>query len=286
VQELASRLWPRGPHPGGLGWEAAIDQLPAATVLAETDRALVGWAGATSGELVVHADPTCPDAAHALVEWAVAAADGAATELAVFDGDDVLRSVVADAGFVARADPAPLVGMFRAATNEGPRLPDGYRARSVRDGEAAERLEAHRAAWRPASLPWPADVLPTVPPDATSSFTAAHYEQVRRTWLYDQELDLVIEAPDGALAACCIVWWDPSIRYAEIEPLGVVPEHRRKGLASALCMEAAAQISARGGEQMFIDTGPRPDYPAPAATYVTVGFEVIPRARTYTRVAL
>jgi GNAT superfamily N-acetyltransferase len=280
VQQLSSRLWPLGPHPGGLGWEAAIDQLPTSTMLAESEE-LVGWAGVTSGALVVQADHSCPDAARALLDWAMAEADDASMAIPVFDGDEVLRRAVSQAGFVLEADAEPVVGMFRPASAEGPRLPVGYRVRAMRDGEDAERVEVHRNAWRPATLPWPAEVLSGVSSDATSRFTAAHFEQVRRAWLYDQDLDLVVEAPDGTLAACCTVWWDPALLCAEIEPLGVVPQHRRMGLATAMCMEAAAQVAARGGDQVFINTGPRPDYPAPATTYVTVGFVVTPRGRVY-----
>ena len=63
VQQLASRLWPNGPHPGAVGWEAASDQLPAQTVLADDDGVVLGWAGLTAGELVVHADPATAAAA-------------------------------------------------------------------------------------------------------------------------------------------------------------------------------------------------------------------------------
>ena len=244
---------------------------------------LRGWAGVTGGELIVQADPARRAAARALVDWATAAAGQLELTVQVPDGAEVLHAVVREAGFVLRPGAEPVVGMFRRASQEGPRLPGGYRIRGVGDAEAAERVRVHRAAWRPATIPWPPGTAQPVPADATSRFTAAHFEQVRRTWLYDPALDLVVEAPDGSLAACCTAWWDPAIGCAEIEPLGVVPEHRRKGLASALCMEVAAQIAARGGDQVFINVGPRLDYPAPAATYATVGFEATPRGRVYHR---
>jgi hypothetical protein len=56
MQRLASRLWPRGSHAGGLGWEAASGQLPREVALAGDD-GLAGWAGLTVGELVLQADP-------------------------------------------------------------------------------------------------------------------------------------------------------------------------------------------------------------------------------------
>jgi GNAT superfamily N-acetyltransferase len=194
-------------------------------------------------------------------------------------------AAVTAAGFARLPGAEPVAGMFRAASPAGPARPAGYRIRGVRAGELDARVEAHRAAWRPATLPWPADVLPTVSPEATSRFTMSHYEQVRRTWLYDQDLDLVVEAPDGTLAACCIAWWDPAAGCAEIEPLGVVPDHRRRGLATAMCWEVAARVAALGGNQVFINTSPRPDYPAPAQTYLAAGFEVVSRGHLYRRQA-
>ncbi|MHB1989003.1 MAG: GNAT family N-acetyltransferase [Acidimicrobiales bacterium] len=284
MQRLASRCWPDGLHPGGLGWALAIGQLATDIVLAD-DGDLLGWAGLSSGELVVQVDPSRPEAARSLVCWALEVAVGKELTVSVADGDEVVCSAVLEAGFSCCGDAAPIPGMVRDASPEGPRLQAGYRVRSIRAGEFTRRVQVHRAAWRPSTLPWPAEVLPTVSPDATSTFTEAHYAEVRRTLLYDPSLDLVIEAPDGTLAACCIAWWDKATGCAEIEPLGVVPEHRRRGLATALCMEVAARVAARHGDKVFINTGPRADYPAPAATYASVGFEVVTRAHRYHREA-
>jgi GNAT superfamily N-acetyltransferase len=276
VQQLASRLWPRGLHPGGLGWAAAIEQLADRLVLADED-GVGGWAGLSSGEAFVQVDPGHPGAATSLLEWAVTEAGHDSLTLHVPIGDELLGTTAAEFGF----DPIPGAragsGMFRSATSDGPVLPTGYSIRSVGDDEWAERLAAHRAAWRPATLPWPPGPRPPVPEDATSSFTAPLYEEVRRTWLYDQSLDLVAVAPDGTMAACCIAWWDPSTGCAEIEPLGVVPEHRRRGLAGALCLEVADRVAAHGGETVFINTTPHTEYSVPAAAYAAVGFEVIDR---------
>src|SRR5438132_1309649 len=45
MQRLASRLWPRGWHPGGLGWALARGALADEIVLFERGGELVGWAG-------------------------------------------------------------------------------------------------------------------------------------------------------------------------------------------------------------------------------------------------
>ena len=245
VQQLVSQLWPLAAHPGGLGWEAASEQLPRNTMLAERDGRIVGWAGVTDGDLTVQATPDDHDAASSLLEWAIEQATDGNLSIVVFDGEPGLQELVSEFGFARREGAAAFGGMFRKATPEGPVLPSGYRIRGVRDGEEKERVAIHRVAWRPATMPWPDGSTYSVDPALTSRFTDAHFEQVRRAWLYDQQLDFVVEAPDGTLAACCTAWWDPANGCAEIEPLGVAPEHRRKGLATALCMEVCAQVTLR-----------------------------------------
>jgi ribosomal protein S18 acetylase RimI-like enzyme len=291
MQRLASRFWPFGLHPGGLGWAAAGGQLADPIVL-EASRTPAGWAGIDrnhgdgGGELHVQADPGRPEVAKALLDWGMEVG-GDKLRIAVANGDDALAAVVETAGFAPDPDTGPLVGpqqgMFHPAVSQRPDLPPGYGVRSVRDGELEARVECHREAWRPAAMPLSPEALATIAPDATSRFTMDFYGRVRTTWLYDQSFDLVVEAPDGSLAACCIVWWDPAIKVAEIEPLGVVPAHRRLGLAGALCTEAESRVAARGGHTVFINSSPDPTYPAPNATYAAAGFELVKRGQALRR---
>ncbi len=242
VQRLASRLWPFGLHPGGTGWAGAIGQLADPIVIAEDGAGdPVGWAGIERGELILQVDPRFSRAAPALLDWAFEAAAGRSLTVGVSDADPSLAAAVTAAGFERGYQQGPsdhIMGLvevlFLPAAERTPALPGGYRVRSVGAGEFDARVEVHRAAWRPADMPFPPG-HPPADPEATSRFTGPLYEQVRATWLYDEALDLVVEAPDGSLAACCILWWDPATGVGEIEPLGVVPAHRRLGLAGALC---------------------------------------------------
>lgn len=90
--------------------------------------------------------------------------------------------------------------------------------------------------------------------------------------MYDPAFDLVVEAPDGALAACCIGWFDAATGWTEIEPLGVAPEHRRLDLASALCAVVATRTASAGGHHVFINTGSSDSYPGPCRAYHAAGF--------------
>lgn len=63
-----------------------------------------------------------------------------------------------------------------------------------------------------------------------------------------------MEAPDGSLSACCTMWWHPGLSTVQIEPLGVVREHRRNGLGTAMCRHVEGATAALGGFEVFTDT--------------------------------
>lgn len=282
LQQLASARWPLGPHPGGLGWSAAIGGLGDEVLLAE-DSGLCGWAILGGPELLLAVESSRGDVVDVLVECAVSLSGTRQLTVPVAHGDDVLRERLQRLGFRADPNGPPFHGMFRQAQPDPPVLPPGYHVRATRPTERAARVEVHRDAWHPASLPWTPGMAPPLSAGVASSFTASSYDSVRATWLYDDAFDLVVEAPDGSLAASCIAWFDPASKCAEIEPLGVVPEHRRRGLAVALCHEVSARCASRGGEVVFIHQGPRADYPAPAAAYAKAGFDVVSRGAYLTR---
>jgi GNAT superfamily N-acetyltransferase len=214
------------------------------------------------------------------LEWLIATPHATPLSIDVYDGDTTLAPALRRAGFEPQTG-ARVVGMFRAAEGVRARTAAGYTIRATRADEFDSRVDVHRAAWKPATQPWNDGRV--VDPQAESPFNASEYEAVRNAWLYSPEFDLVAVAPDHTLAGCCIAWFDPAIGVAEIEPMGIVPEHRRTGLAVALCHEVVARVSAAGGGTVFINTGPRPEYPAPYAAYAKAGFEAVDRATTYVR---
>ena len=280
MQRLASRLWPSGWHPGGLGWGLPRHALADSVVVAvDDDGTIVGFAG-RGGDEITHVERDRDDVADALVTWLLEV-DGDAP-ITVWDGADALTRAVLRAGLepVGREPWSAMFLDVAAAADDPRRHVKGYEIRPVGADETELRVEVHRAAWKPSSIPY-IDGRP-VDPEAESSFTAAAYESVRGAWLYDRSLDLVAVADDGAFGACCIAWYDPATRVCEIEPLGVAPEHRRRGLAIALCLEVAHLVAERGGTHVYIDAQPQPGYVASSAAYFAAGFVLVERATTYT----
>ena len=67
-----------------------------------------------------------------------------------------------------------------------------------------------------------------------SKVTPEGYRITRSAPGYDRTLDMVAVMPQGSLGAYCICWPEQSTSSCEFEPVGTHPDHRRKGLASAV----------------------------------------------------
>ena len=59
---------------------------------------------------------------------------------------------------------------------------------------------------------------------------------------FNDDLDLIVEAPDGSFAAFVTVRIDPVSRMAELEPVGTHPDHRGLGLGKAVCAEGIRRV--------------------------------------------
>ena len=112
---------------------------------------------------------------------------------------------------------------------ESAQLPDGYRLRNVAgDADLERRVDVHRAAFHPSKVTVPA------------------YRHLRTLPPYREELDLVVEAPDGSFAAYALVWLDEENGVGELEPVGTHPAHQRLGLGKAVCLEACRRLRGSG----------------------------------------
>ena len=145
-----------------------------------------------------------------------------------------------------------------------PALPDGYRLRHVRlPQDAAARVEVHRAAFAP------------------SRMTLEKYATLAGMPRYAEDGDLVVEAPDGTLAAFAMVWWSPDAGVGEFEPVGTHPDHQRRGLGRAVNLAGLHRLRDLGAVDALVFS--RTTNAASEALYRSVGFEAVTHHRAWTR---
>jgi GNAT superfamily N-acetyltransferase len=96
--------------------------------------------------------------------------------------------------------------------------------------ELDRRAQLHATVWHP------------------SKVTPEGYRITRSAPGYDATLDMVAVILEGSLGAYCICWPEEATGTCEFEPVGTHPDHRRKGLASAVmyaAMRRAREIGLR-----------------------------------------
>jgi ribosomal protein S18 acetylase RimI-like enzyme len=143
-----------------------------------------------------------------------------------------------------------------------PRVPDGYALRTMAGPEdIPARVEVHRAAFAP------------------SRMTVEKYELLVRQPHYAFDQDVVIAAPDGSFAAFAMCWTDPLAEIGEFEPVGVHPDHQRRGLGRVV-MRHGLRLMRAAGMRDAIVFSLRTNV-ASEALYRSAGFDELALHRLY-----
>ena len=278
---VMTRAWQAGAPlvaatPAAVEWwhaSSAPDPLDAHLRLWSEDGEDVGWSWHDADEVEWHAWTGDPDrdAAifRAMLEIGIAEAGGRAVGSWSAEDDAPAIDVLVDLGFepaekrLSQFQWRPAGHAADAIGGEWP-LPSGYRIRPVTGpDEIPARVEVHRAAFVPSRL------------------TVEKYERLFTLPHYRTDDDLVVEAPDGSLAAFGMAWWDEAARVGEFEPVGTHPEHQRRGLARALLGWGLRRYAQRGARivQVYSETTNE----ASEALYQAVGFTRRAFHRRYVR---
>ena len=125
------------------------------------------------------------------------------------------------------------------------------------------RVEVHRAAFAPSKL------------------TIAKYELLVRQPHYAFDRDVVVEAPDGSFAAFAMCWIDPVGRVGEFEPVGVHPDHQRRGLGRVVMRHGLRLMRAAGMLDAIVFS--LRTNAASEALYRSAGFDELAIHRRYTK---
>jgi mycothiol synthase len=266
AESLLSRAWLddapfADSHPGDLEWwyaSVAPDELPAHLRVWDIDGAPLGWSWVTTDQVhweIWSGDPSQDDLIlEAVLRVASDETTGALQAWAAED-DPATIAILRRLGFVPGER---RLSQFQRRIDDGPTPetspPPGYGIRAVNGpDEIPARVEAHRAAFAP------------------SRMTIEKYARLTTLPHYRFEDDLVVEAPDGSIAAFAMAWWDPVARIGEYEPVGTHPDHQRRGLGRALLSHGLHRYQELGARivQVFSNT----DNAASEGLYQAVGFE-------------
>ena len=245
------RIWERDGEVVGWGWfspPSSLDWFVADSVADDDERRLRGqildWVESRARD-VRPADATDP---LELLAWA---GEGWSEE-----------AVLVERGWTATSTALSQFVQPLDIELDPPRVPDGYVLRHVRGPhDFPARVDAHRAAFAPSKL------------------TVEKYALLPALPHYRLEHDLVVEAPDGSIAAFAICWFDPIGSVGEFEPVGTHPDHQRRGLGRAI-MRAGLRLMRDAGLRDALVFSDRSNT-ASEALYHSAGFERVATHRQY-----
>jgi GNAT superfamily N-acetyltransferase len=82
-----------------------------------------------------------------------------------------------------------------------------------------------------------------------------------------RDLKIAVAAPNGDFVAFCGMFYEPTNRFAYVEPVATAPEFRRQGLGKAAVLEGIRRCGILGATAAFVGN----DLPI----YRAVGFEKV-----------
>jgi ribosomal protein S18 acetylase RimI-like enzyme len=209
-----------------------------------------------------------------ILEWgarrvgALTAATGDAPScFAAAREDDAERVALLErSGFVAGDIGEALLERSLDVPVAEPAVPPGFVLRALAsDADLAAYVAAHREVF------W------------LDALTTEQRARLMRMPEFTPELDLIVTAPDGAVAAFALGWHAPGRTVGHIEPVGTRPAFQRLGLARAAMLEMFRRFRARGAR---LAVGRTSDVNSDAlALYASIGIVQTGSLRTYVRQA-
>ena len=175
----------------------------------------------------------------------------------VNDYDDAFRALVQERGYARKPERDRPMASFDIPSPFPPvAIPKGFRLTSLADD--SDWAKVHRVLWRGFNH------------EGDPSMTEAELEE-RRT-MFDtpkarRDLKIAVEAPDGTFVAFCGMFYEPTNRYAYVEPVATDPDYRRRGLGRAAVLEGIRRCGELGATVAYVGSSQR--------FYLSFGFEVI-----------
>ena len=169
-----------------------------------------------------------------------------------WDGD--FQSVAAEMGYV-KGEACEPMSRFVVPDHLPPSsLPDGFRLKSL--AEDNDLRKVHRVLWRGF------DHGGEPPEDEIKD-----REFMQSAPNFREDLNMVVEAPDGNYVSYCGMWYEPVHAVGYVEPVATDPDYRRMGLGKAAVIEGIRRCGELGATLAYVGTA--------TPFYQSIGFEQI-----------
>jgi ribosomal protein S18 acetylase RimI-like enzyme len=177
-------------------------------------------------------------------------------EVAARDDDSALLDALATAGFIPTGDAGTTTWMESGDRPDVSPLPTGFQL-------LARAGTAHR-------------------PHHMIGRNGEHVaRRLAECSLYEPDLDLMIEAPNGDVAAYSLFWPDPVTGVGLVEPMRTEADYRRLGLARHLLTTGLERLASHGCRRIKVSY--ENDNPAARHLYVGAGFRAESVGHVYRR---
>ena len=263
LQDLASRTWTPGArwHVGEIAWNRLqhVGREPGwrTQIWEDDDGAAVAWGWLWLPEhLDLCVDPAVPDLIDEVLAWFEAEAVADELTVTITEAEVELGRALARRGYARANQERFFLHLLRDLDGlMTPALPEGYSLRSVSgEPDLDRRVAVHRSAFDP------------------SEVTTESYRALMDAWPYRSDLDRVVAAADGTFASSCLIWIDERNGAGVMEPVATHPNHRRRGLGSAVCLDALGRLRDAGATSAVVSARGDEAYPSARALYTSIGF--------------
>jgi len=160
----------------------------------------------------------------------------------VNDNDPQFNELVQSRGYVIDPDETQPMYQLNIPHNFPPiHLPQGFHLISL--AEECDWGKVHRVMWQGFNH------------GDDPAMTSEELESRRR--MFDtpkarRDLKIIVTAPDGDYASICGMFYEPTRRYAYVEPVATVPIYRHLGLGKAAVLEGIRRCAALGAEIAYV----------------------------------
>ena len=178
-------------------------------------------------------------------------------QILIHNADREFQKLAAAFGFVPTQD-NEVSSVFDIAVEKiHYTLPSGYMIRSLAD--EADLFKLNRVLWRGFNHTGDPPETPDDIEKRRVSISGPHLKH---------DLCIYVQSPEGEYATYCGMWYDPTTRYALVEPVATDPTYRKLGLGKAAVLEAVKRCGLQGAKQAYVGSSQQ--------FYYQIGFHPLP----------